>query len=311
MSDVTTPSSGLLHMIYPYAGPQEYLSGTLAYIEQARSTGAAVVVAAPPEHRDVLSSHLRSDGKVAFMDTTAIGRNPGRLIPAWQDWIDRQTDGRAVHGINDAAASARGSAYSGEARYAEWLLNQAFAKAPAWSLLCPVDTDLQPVSAVEALTRCHPLMWNGTGHTQVADYLPEPYAHDELEEPPVPVESMTFTVDDLAAIREKVGGFAQVHRLPPARIRELTLAVSEVATNSIRYGGGRGTLRLWTQDDALVCEVRDAGVITDALIGRRRPSPRQLGGRGLWFVNQLCDLVQLRSDAGQGTRIRLWVDLTE
>ena len=47
--------------------------------------------------------------------------------------------------------------------------------------------------------------------------------------------------------------------------------------NHLRHGGGPGTLRIWREDGAVVCEVRDAG------------------GRGLWMVNQLCDLVQLRT----------------
>jgi hypothetical protein len=38
----------------------------------------------------------------------------------------------------------------------------------------------------------------------------------------------------------------------------LVLAVDEVATNSLRHGGGRGTLRIWRDADAVVCEVRDA-----------------------------------------------------
>ena len=93
------------------------------------------------------------------------------------------------------------------------------------------------------------------------------------------------------------------------RAREFTLAMSEVASNSVLHGGGRGTLRLWRQVNALVCEMTDAGVITDPMVGRTRPREDQLGGRGLWFVNQLCDLVQIRSAPGQGTRIRLWMDL--
>ena len=42
---------------------------------------------------------------------------------------------------------------------------------------------------------------------------------------------------------------------------------------------------------------------------RLRPSPRQLGGRGLWYVYQIGDLVQLRSTPEDGTRIQIWVDL--
>jgi anti-sigma regulatory factor (Ser/Thr protein kinase) len=36
------------------------------------------------------------------------------------------------------------------------------------------------------------------------------------------------------------------------------------------------------------------------------PEPGQLGGRGLWLANQLCDLVQIRcSPAGATVRLRM------
>jgi hypothetical protein len=63
-------------------------------------------------------------------------------------------------------------------------------------------------------------------------------------------------------------------------------------------------LRLWRTADALVCEVVDAGVVTDPLTGRFAPDMEEPDGRGLWMVNQLCDLVQLRS-SGEGTTVRV------
>ena len=84
------------------------------------------------------------------------------------------------------------------------------------------------------------------------------------------------------------------------------LAVHELATNSVRHGGGHGTCRLWRDGTALVCEVSDHGWITDPMAGRRRPAADQPGGRGLWLVNQLCDAVELRSSpAGTVVRVRM------
>jgi anti-sigma regulatory factor (Ser/Thr protein kinase) len=84
------------------------------------------------------------------------------------------------------------------------------------------------------------------------------------------------------------------------------LAVHELATNSVRHGGGRGTCRLWRDGAALVCEVSDRGWITDPQAGRRRPAADQPGGRGLWLVHQLCDAVELRtSPSGTVVRVRM------
>ena len=64
---------------------------------------------------------------------------------------------------------------------------------------------------------------------------------------------------------------------------------------SLRHGGGAGTLRIWTRDRALICEIEDTGHIDKPLVGRQRPATDQERGFGLWLVNQMCDLVQVRT----------------
>ena len=85
---------------------------------------------------------------------------------------------------------------------------------------------------------------------------------------------------------------------------DLALALHEICTNSIRFGGGRGTLSLWAQNRTLVLDIADRGRIDDLLVGRSLPPVDGLGGRGVWMANQLCDLVQIRS-GGDGTQVRL------
>jgi anti-sigma regulatory factor (Ser/Thr protein kinase) len=87
-------------------------------------------------------------------------------------------------------------------------------------------------------------------------------------------------------------------------LEDLELALHEICTNSIRYGGGAGTLSLWAADGGLVLDVADQGRIRDPMIGRVLPPVDGLGGRGVWLANQLCDLVQIRSGNGF-TQVRL------
>jgi anti-sigma regulatory factor (Ser/Thr protein kinase) len=90
-------------------------------------------------------------------------------------------------------------------------------------------------------------------------------------------------------------------------VDDLVLSVNEAATNSILHGGGRGTLRMWSTPAAVWSEVSDRGWLTDPLAGRHPPGPG-LEAHGLWLINQLCDLVQLRSAPGR-TTVRMRVDL--
>jgi hypothetical protein len=54
--------------------------------------------------------------------------------------------------------------------------------------------------------------------------------------------------------------------------------------------------------------VADTGQITDPLAWHRDISDEELGGKGLWLINQVCDLVQVRTGQ-EGTTTRLHMRL--
>jgi anti-sigma regulatory factor (Ser/Thr protein kinase) len=63
-------------------------------------------------------------------------------------------------------------------------------------------------------------------------------------------------------------------------------------------------LHLWTDGEGLHAQVSDGGVIDSVMAGRLAPPPEPVHGRGLWIINQLCDLVQIRSPES-GTTVRV------
>ena len=310
----TPPSAqaGYRHELYPYTGHDEFLQGTVGFIQEALDDGEAVVVAVPEAKASLLRSEVPEDGTVRFVDTSAVAHYPGRLIGAWQDWIKEQAaGGRPVRGIGESPwDEVRSPAQAEQLRYHEWLLNKAFADGPAWWLMCPYDT-AGDKAALEQLTRCHPQIRSGGRSTPCKDYDPQaPFDFVPLSHPCDPYEEFIYASGDLPALREKISACAEQLGLADRRLRELHLAATEIATNSIRHGGGHGTLRTWSEDQRLVCEFRDAGYIADPLAGRHRPTSTQAGGRGLWLANQLCDLVEIRSTPDTGTTIRLHTCLT-
>ena len=90
------------------------------------------------------------------------------------------------------------------------------------------------------------------------------------------------------------------------RAADFELAVGEAAANAVRHAGDTGWLRLWDDGTTLVADVSDTGRFSELLAGRVRPAAEQIGGRGLWIAQQVCDLVQVRSGAA-GTTVRLHV----
>jgi anti-sigma regulatory factor (Ser/Thr protein kinase) len=122
--------------------------------------------------------------------------------------------------------------------------------------------------------------------------------------PPTRARRLEFGFDDLHDLRSRVAATATAAGLSPTRVGDLVVASSELAANSILYGGGRGLATIWAADDDVFVEVADAGTITDPTVGQVRPEADAENGRGLYIANQLCDQVAIDSTP-TGTRIRL------
>jgi anti-sigma regulatory factor (Ser/Thr protein kinase) len=131
--------------------------------------------------------------------------------------------------------------------------------------------------------------------------------------PSLPSQPLPSTVDaavfhtyrtDLSKVRALVMQQGRAAGLTEGRANDLVLAVSEVAANTLRHTDSSGTLVIWHDLSEIVCEIHDEGKITDPNAGQRRPAADATGGHGLWLVRQVCDLVELRSDA-TGTTIRM------
>jgi len=88
------------------------------------------------------------------------------------------------------------------------------------------------------------------------------------------------------------------------RVDDLTVAVNELAANTIEHTEGGGTVTIWAEPGFLVCQIDDHGHLADPLAGRVPPPPHREGGRGLILANQLCDLVRIHAGPGR-TAIRL------
>jgi anti-sigma regulatory factor (Ser/Thr protein kinase) len=240
-----------------------------------------------------------------------VGANPAWIIPAWRRFLDEHgADGRPVRGIGEPIWPERSPDELVECQRHEGLLNVAFAYAPAFRLLCPYDVDALEADVLDEASRSHPYLVADGVRRASSTYqglfaLAAPFA-EPLPPPPDSARELAFDGESLVAIRQLVAARAAGAGLGRERGRDLVLAVNEVATNSVRHGGGSGTIRIWADARSLVCELEDPGRIIDPLAGRREPRPGQKHGRGLWIANQVCDLVQVRTfETGSVVRLHM------
>jgi anti-sigma regulatory factor (Ser/Thr protein kinase) len=310
---------GFFHPALFYRTPEEYRAGVGGFVHGALKAGDPVLVAVPGPRLELLSEYLSeyvgdaaSADHLTLVDMTGFGRNPGRILSGLRDFADRHA-GRPARIVGEPIWARRSRAETVEATRHEALINAAFAGRAA-TILCPYDTSELPARVCADARRTHPVLWEDGLERSSPDYADPSALSAEcdalaLAPPPADTPVLAFTTGELGEVRHHADTWAGTAGLDTPRRGDFVLAVAEAAANSIAHGGGRGTLRLWADGSSCVAEIRDSGHLTDLLAGRRRPRLDSAdGGRGLWMMHQLCDLVETRATPA-GLTVRLHMRL--
>ena len=302
--------AGFRHDAVVYRGEAGFLASVLPFVSDAIRRDEPVLVATLRPRADALRAELgdRAAG-VEFLDMQAAGRNPARIIPVWSDFVARHAgSGKPLNGVGEPVWADRSTDEVSECQRHEALLNLAFASSVPFTLICPYDAHALPPDVIAAAYESHPHVVLD-GRRQASDAYQgiegiEACDRRPLPAPPGEHEAREFADGEVAELRHEVQGWAVEQGVSERKAADLAVAVHEAAVNSILHGGGRGVLRTWTTVDAATCEIADAGRIRDPLAGRSLAPPFAVGGRGLWLINHLCDLVQIRETTA-GTVVRM------
>ena len=294
------------HEVMLYDSREAFVDGAAPFISDAVAAGEPIMVAIGADKIELLRARLGEAAEhVVFADMAELGANPARIIPAWQEFVDAHAElGHPMRGIGEPIWAGRSATELVECQCHEALLNVAFAEAPDFHLICPYDTHELSGEVIAEAGRSHPFVAGAASAAYRGDHAVPQFA-EPLPDPPAPVLEHAVTHESLGDLRATTAAAAERAGLTPQRSHDTVLAVHEIATNSLRHGGGHGTLRIWIEANTLICEVRDRGRIAQQpLVGRVRPALGQAGGWGLWIANQLIDLVQLR-ELPDGSVVRL------
>jgi anti-sigma regulatory factor (Ser/Thr protein kinase) len=304
-------ASGYRHEAFLYSGTAEFVAGTTSFIRPAVRAGDPVLVIVSAPKTELIRRELDSDAEhVIFTDMARVG-NPARIIATWREFVEEHTGARQLWGIGEPIYPERSQAEVAECQLHEALLNVAFDADTPFSLLCPYDLEALTGDVIDEAQRTHPFVVSSAARQAASTFQPldvaGPFAR-QLSARPADAAQMAFETGDLGRLRSFLAGQATLAGLDQEPAAALVMALNEIATNSLRHGGGQGEVYVWRDHGSLVCEVSDQGHITSPLVGRLRPTLDHGFGAGLWLANQLCDLVQIHSSAN-GTAIRVYKHL--
>jgi len=291
----------LRHATLFYRSQPEYADLIAAFVRAGLDRGEPTLLMLPGGKARMADAGLDAmPGELAFLDATELSRNPARIIPEVLSFVDKHP-GQRVRCVGEPIWPGRSPAEICEATRHEALVTLAFAQAQA-TLLCPYDASGLADSVLAGARRTHqePAASGATAATW-RDNLP-PECDQPIGPPPAEAETLAFETD-LAPVRRLVERHARHAGLTGERTIDLVLAANEVAANTISHTAGGGVIHVWHTGEEILCQVHDSGWITDPLAGRIRHGPDDRG-HGLWLVNQVCDLVELRSGA-DGTTVRM------
>jgi anti-sigma regulatory factor (Ser/Thr protein kinase) len=306
---MTSSEAAFHHEALFYAGDEEFVDRCRAFAAEGVDRGEPVLVMVGSTKLELLRSALGAlAARVDFRDMELVGRNPARIIPAWARFVaDHSRSHPAMRGIGEPIWAGRAPDELEECQLHESLINLAFTAADSFRLICPYDTEALRDDVLAEARRSHPVVSHAGRPQACGDYCGIEKAaarfSEPLAEPPEDAEELSVSLGGLRAARAVVRERAFAAGLG-GRSDDFVLAVNEVLSNSIHHAQDDGVLRIWQEPDGLVCEVRDHGHIIQPLIGRQEPVLGQLGGHGIWLVNLVCDLVQVRSST-EGSTVRM------
>ncbi|MGW6931399.1 anti-sigma factor RsbA family regulatory protein [Lentzea sp. NPDC054927] len=292
-----------------YSDEESYIDGTVPFVMEGLANAEPVAVAVPNRNLELLKEALSGFAHlVTFIDMADAGRNPGRIIPDLRAFADRHRG--PVRIISEPVWDLRTDVEYPACALHEALVNYAFSGRDL-SILCPYDISALNHDILADAEKTHPVVIDASGHRPSDHFHPARVvvaAHSLPLATPADAASTLVGAGAMAAVRTFAREQAVKFGLAHDRVDDFALAVTELATNSVRHGGGESTVRVWAESESIVCQVNDNGHITDVLAGRTPVHANDPGGRGLLLVNRLADLVRTQTTSS-GTAIQVRFDL--
>jgi MEDS: MEthanogen/methylotroph, DcmR Sensory domain len=302
------------HQACIYDSDRDFLEMALPFLETGLASGEPALAVTTSANLELLSSALGArGGDVDYADSAYFGRRPPQRVAAFHRYWRQHAgagEGAQVRVLAEPVWSGRSAREVAAWTRMESALNVALAGTNMF-MICPYDTRVTAPGIVAAARRTHPALAEGPQTSPSPDYAdPAAFAGESdtgpLSDPPAGTAVFQFD-GDLRGLRRFIANRAAEYGLAGERAGLLVQAAGEVGTFLKNQAPGSAAVRTWEQGDAVVCDFRQpGGSVSDPFLHLR---PAELDPRpadGLWLTSQICDWIDIRSDA-DGRTIRLEV----
>jgi anti-sigma regulatory factor (Ser/Thr protein kinase) len=301
-----TPELPLRHNVFLYESDDEYVERSVAFLREGLEAGEGAIVtnarAGLARMRDALGDDAE---RVAFVDVGQTYTRPARAVAAYYGTLLEQLGtASSVRAVADMQLGPADEAFDVWTGY-EAICNAAYAHLPAW-VVCTYDANGLPDHVLDAALRTHTAVLGDEWEPSHLYEEPRAVVRQVTPDPQPLPDLRAFSVgDDLELLRERLAGELVAERVPQAAALEMLVAVTEVAANAVRHGGGIARVRTGRSEGRFVCEVIDRGAgFDDPLAGYL--VPRDGIGTGLWVARQLAWRLEFFHSPA-GFTARLWV----
>lgn len=302
-----------VHHVNVYDSDRGFLEMAMPFVEEGLAAGDAVLLATTPANLALLGGALgaRADD-VDRVESALFGPRPPQRVAAFHRyWRQKSVGDRAVRMVAEPVWAGRSPRDVTAWTRMESGLNAVLAGTGIW-MICPYDSRVVDPVIVANARRTHPEEFTGDGITGCPDFAePAEFARmldtEPLPDPPAEITTHAFD-GDLSRIRRVAADHAAAHGLTGERHALFVLAVAEAVAYLAGAGADGLTARVWVNAGSITWELHSpGGHFVDPFVGFLPPRLEAGPGDGLWMTRQICETVDLYTDA-TGSRLRLSIE---
>ncbi|GGU50279.1 MEDS domain-containing protein [Lentzea flava] len=302
-----------LHQGCIYGSDAEFLAMAVPFVLDGLHREEPVLVATTPANLELLRDEIGPDAAGAeYAEPERLGlRPPQRATAIHRYWTRHQPDepARAVRILAEPEWTGRSGREVSAWQRMEAALNVVLADTRIW-MICPYDTRTVSPGIVEDARRTHPECVVGPRVERSAQFVrPEDFPRSQAEPLPGPAEELFRFEGDMTTVRRYVlRSAAKLLKSDEDAQGMFGIAVGEAIAYLMAQGIEHAAVWVRPAAGRLVCTLHSDQPLghVPAFVGYRQPGQEQEPGDGLWLTNQICEWLDVGSDAS-GCTIELAV----